>query len=63
MSANTPDYFPNLDDHPRRELFAGVGIQVVSGEKLMLSRVDISPGSVVPEHQHPHEQYGLVLEG
>ena len=63
MSTRTPEYFPDLNTRPRRELFAGVGIQVVSGEKLMLSRVDLSAGSVVPEHQHPHEQYGLVLEG
>jgi quercetin dioxygenase-like cupin family protein len=40
-----------------------VRITVVSGEKLMLSRVELVPGSVVPEHQHPHEQFGFVVEG
>ena len=56
-------FFVEWAGRPQRELFPGVRITVVSGEKLMLSRVDLAPGAVVPEHQHPHEQFGFVVEG
>ncbi len=56
-------YFVGWDGRPRRELFPGVRIAVISGERLMLSRVELEPGAVVPEHHHPHEQFGHVLEG
>jgi quercetin dioxygenase-like cupin family protein len=56
-------YFITWEGRPRREIFPGVRIAVVSGERLMLSRVELDPGAVVPEHQHPHEQFGFVLEG
>ena len=29
----------------------------------MMSVVEIAPGSEVPNHAHPHEQAGLVLQG
>ena len=29
----------------------------------MMSVVDIAPNAVVEEHQHPHEQVGMLLEG
>lgn len=56
-------YFVEWASLPSKELFAGVRIKVHSGDKLMLSRVEIDAGAVVPEHQHPHEQFGCVLEG
>ena len=56
-------YFVDWSARPQRELFPGVRIAVASGEHLMLSRVQLQPGAVVPEHHHPHEQFGLVLEG
>ena len=30
---------------------------------MMMSVVDLEPHSVVEEHEHPHEQVGMVLEG
>ena len=30
---------------------------------MMMSVVDIAPHAVVEEHQHPHEQVGMLLEG
>jgi quercetin dioxygenase-like cupin family protein len=30
---------------------------------MMMSVVDIAPNAVVEEHQHPHEQVGMLLEG
>jgi quercetin dioxygenase-like cupin family protein len=56
-------YFVDWSTRPQRDLFPGVRIAVASGERLMLSRVALEPGAVVPEHHHPHEQFGLVLEG
>jgi quercetin dioxygenase-like cupin family protein len=56
-------YFVDWSGRPRRELFPGVRAAIASGERLMLSRVELDPGAVVPEHRHPHEQFGLVLEG
>ena len=56
-------YFVSWEGRPVKELAPGVRIQVASGERLMFSRVVINPGAVVPEHDHPHEQFGLVLEG
>jgi quercetin dioxygenase-like cupin family protein len=56
-------YFVEWSGRPRRQIFPGVHIAVATGERLMLARVALDPGAVVPEHQHPHEQFGLVLEG
>jgi quercetin dioxygenase-like cupin family protein len=46
-----------------KEIAPGTEIRVTYGEKLMLSFVEIKPGSVVPLHSHPHEQAGFCLEG
>lgn len=48
---------------PPKELAPGVTLRVVWGEKVMLSLVEMKPGSVVQLHTHPHEQAGIVLEG
>ncbi len=37
--------------------------QLVVGEKVMLARVLIQKGFVVPEHSHPNEQVTYILEG
>jgi quercetin dioxygenase-like cupin family protein len=56
-------YYVEWAGRPTRELFPGVRIRVVAGERLMLSRVELDPGAVVPVHAHPHEQFGFVMEG
>jgi quercetin dioxygenase-like cupin family protein len=33
------------------------------GEGAMLNLIELAPGARVPEHDHPHEQLGYVLEG
>lgn len=58
-----PPTFFTWDEIVRRELFPGVTGQIVSGTNVMLSRVTIPAGSVVPPHSHPHEQAGWVIEG
>ena len=46
-----------------KEIAPGTEIRVAYGDKIMLSFVEIKPGSVVPMHNPPHEQGGVCLEG
>ena len=46
-----------------RKLAEGMHTQIFPGDKSMLSIVSIEPGAVGEMHQHPEEQWGLVLEG
>ena len=40
-----------------------LGRQLVVGQNIMLARVLLKKGCVVPEHSHPNEQVTYVLEG
>lgn len=51
------------DTLARTEIFPGVMSGLVAGEHVMLSFVEIPDGHIVPEHSHPEEQAGLMLEG
>ncbi|QWC18654.1 cupin domain-containing protein [Halorubrum sp. 2020YC2] len=33
------------------------------GEETSIQRFEIGPGEAVPEHDHPHEQIGLITAG
>ena len=37
--------------------------QMITGDKLMLARVLLKKGCVVPEHSHENEQLTYILEG
>ena len=56
-------YFYRLDEASFHQIFPGVTIRTVAGDRMMLSYVEFAPGAVVEKHQHPHEQMGLLLEG
>ncbi len=56
-------YFIDPTQLTAKEIFPGVTMRAAWGEKIMLSFIDLAPHSVVPEHKHPHEQMGIVLEG
>ncbi len=56
-------YFPTPDECARHTIFPGVHIRTCATEKLMVSVVELEPNSVVEEHEHPHEQVGMLLEG
>ena len=56
-------YFYDSSSMERQELAPGVNLRVMWGEKVMMSMVEISPNSVVPNHSHPHEQAGIVVQG
>jgi quercetin dioxygenase-like cupin family protein len=40
-----------------------LGLQFVVGQNIMLARVLLKKGCVVPEHSHPNEQITFILEG
>lgn len=56
-------YFVHRNDCARHQIFPGVEIFTAAGQQVMLSLVELDPRSEVPEHSHPHEQLGLLLEG
>jgi len=53
----------DLDAGAWHELAPGVRMQPLFGEGAMLNLLEFDPGARVPEHDHPHEQLGMVLEG
>jgi len=40
-----------------------LGLHFVVGQNIMLARVLLKKGCVVPEHSHPNEQVTFILEG
>jgi len=56
-------YFPAPAEQGRHTIFPGVHIATAACERMMLSVVDLEPHAVVAEHEHPHEQVGMVLSG
>lgn len=56
--------FFDLNQQPTREIFPGVTITTAWGDEIMLSFVQFDRAdALVPDHQHPHEQMGMGLEG
>lgn len=56
--------FFDLEHQPTREIFPGVTITTAWGDHIMLSFVNFDRAdALVPDHQHPHEQMGMGLEG
>lgn len=41
----------------------GIRMDVLAGARMMANWVQLAPGAEVPDHDHPHEQLGLVLQG
>ncbi|MGM0590506.1 MAG: cupin domain-containing protein [Halobacteriota archaeon] len=37
--------------------------QLAAGDQMSIQYFHIGPGERVPEHSHPHEQVGVVVEG
>ena len=55
--------FINLDEVQPLEVVPGCRMRTPYGENLMLSYLEMDEGAVVPLHDHPHEQGGMLLEG
>jgi len=62
-SRNHQMYFFDIENLKERQLSDGIKIRTAFGEKIMMSFVYFEPNSLVPEHTHPHEQMGTVMEG
>jgi quercetin dioxygenase-like cupin family protein len=56
-------FYLDLAARKSKELVPNGRTQTFWGEQLLVSRVDFEPHVQVPEHQHPHEQFGVVLSG
>jgi quercetin dioxygenase-like cupin family protein len=48
---------------PPREIAPGFRGRYVHSDQITQGRVDIAPGSVIPDHSHLHEQWTLLLSG
>jgi len=46
-----------------QDIWSGVSVRAVHGERITLGVVELAPGSIVPEHSHENEQLGMVLSG
>ena len=52
-----------IEDIEPLEVVPGCRMRTPFGENLMLSYLEMDEGAVVPLHDHPHEQGGILLEG
>ena len=55
--------FIDIDTVKPLEVIPGCRMRTPYGEKLMLSNLEMDEGAVVPLHNHPHEQGGMLLKG
>jgi quercetin dioxygenase-like cupin family protein len=53
----------NLHDLPARELMPGFWGKLLHTEQITLGLWELTPGAVLPEHAHPHEQTTHLLAG
>ncbi len=58
-----PPIWARRDALPTFVPIPGFSMQSFTGGKLMANWVTIEPNQVMPRHQHPHEQLGIMLEG
>ena len=40
-----------------------LGRQFVVGERMMLARIHLKKGCIIPQHSHPNEQLAYVVQG
>lgn len=55
--------FIDIDSVKPLEVIPGCRMRAPFGENLMLSYLEMDDGAVVPLHDHPHEQGGMLLKG
>jgi quercetin dioxygenase-like cupin family protein len=55
--------FAHLSSIGPLPIWNGVVSRAVQGANITMAVVELEPNSVVPEHQHPNEQLGMVLQG
>ena len=55
--------FCDVQNRAHKELLPGLRVQSFWGEQMLVITVDLDAGTIVPQHNHPHEQAGTVLAG
>jgi quercetin dioxygenase-like cupin family protein len=55
--------FSHLDELERIQIWPGLTAREVSGSQAMLTYIELDANTAVPEHQHRHEQTGILLHG
>ena len=56
--------FKKADQQTYRQLLDGVQLgTMVHGEKTLMAQFKLTKGCVIPAHDHPHEQTGVVISG
>ncbi|MCS7306440.1 MAG: cupin domain-containing protein [Thermoguttaceae bacterium] len=58
-----PQLILSLSDCHRLTPFPGVTMHTFESQHMTLSVVQMQPGAVIPQHQHPHEQIGYMVQG
>ena len=53
----------NWDDVPVEEVNPQMKRQIISGERMMVARMELADGFVVPLHTHDNEQITQVISG
>jgi quercetin dioxygenase-like cupin family protein len=53
----------DIRDLPLQQIWDGIAGRVLHGDELTLGVVELEPGIHLPEHQHPNEQLGIVIQG
>jgi unsaturated pyranuronate lyase len=48
---------------PRQQIWDGVLSRSVHGENVTFALIELDADAVVPEHSHPNEQIGVLIEG
>lgn len=56
-------YFSDISELERLAIWNGVTGRVATGKEAALVFVELEPDAVVPEHQHPNEQTGILIRG
>ena len=55
--------FYQVDSINEVTLLEGISARFVTGSRIMFSFVRLAPGAIMPDHNHPHEQLGYIVEG
>ena len=56
-------YFKTSQGRELKELAPGARTRTFWGDNMLLSLVEIDANSLVPNHTHPHEQAGILIQG
>ena len=56
-------YFHSPSDRETKKLAPGIHARTFWGEKMLVAVVTLAAQTHLPNHSHPHEQVGIILEG